>query len=155
MEIFINEIPDEGLHKSGEFPPSIFELSPDDRIRPLGPVSYDVHLHAFDGLISFYGSLRGSFDLQCGTCLEYNRYDAVFDSWDSDLDLEEGQRSFDLKQIVREDFLLLLPEHLRCDELIEDRVCPKADLVDRVGESSGDDDADGGNSDAWKALDDL
>ncbi|MEM7602509.1 MAG: hypothetical protein AAF357_13955, partial [Verrucomicrobiota bacterium] len=122
MEIFINEIPEEGLQKSGEFPASIFELSSEDTIRPLGPVSYEVHIHAFEELISFYGSLKGSFELQCGTCLEYNRFDADFDAWNSDLDLEEEQRSFQLDQIIREDFLLNLPEHLRCDELIEGQV---------------------------------
>lgn len=154
MEIFINDIPAEGLHEQGRFPASIFELSPEDSIRPMGPVSYDVHIHAFEGLISFYGSLKGSFQLRCGTCLEYNDYEADFADWNSDLDLEEGQRSFLLEQIIREDFLLNLPEHQRCDELIEGHTCPKAALVDKVMESAGADEETGGNPDAWKALDD-
>ena len=155
MEIFISDIPDEGLHKTGELPASIFELAPEDSIRPLGPAEFDIQIYAFEELISFHGSLKGSFDLLCGTCLEYKRYDAHFDDWNSDLDLEEGQTSFDLAQIIREDFLLNLPDHLRCDELVIGRVCPKSDLVEGVMEAANEDSTDSDSGDVWKALDDL
>ena len=155
MEIFIKDIPEEGLHESGQFPASIFDLSPEDSIRPMGAVFYDVHIHAFDGIISFYGTLKGPFQLKCGTCLEYNGYEADFPEWNSDLDLEEKQRSFLLEEVIREEFILNLPEHLRCDELIENHLCPKAELVDRVLGSAESDEEPGGNPDAWKALDDL
>lgn len=155
MEIFINDIPEEGLHETGKFPASIFDLSPDDTIRPMGAVLFDVHIHAFDEVIAFYGSLKGPFQLKCGTCLEYNDYEADFSDWKTDLDLEEKQRSFILEEVIREEFILNLPEHLRCDELIEGHVCPKAELVDQVLESAESDDESGGNPDAWKALDDL
>ncbi|MEM1440853.1 MAG: hypothetical protein AAGF67_00825, partial [Verrucomicrobiota bacterium] len=112
-------------------------------------------MYAFEDLISFHGSLRGTFDLRCGTCLEYNRYEADFEQWNSDLDLEDGQSSFDLDQIIREDFLLNLPENLRCDELLEDKICPKAALVDEVIESAKEDPDAPDTGDVWKALDDL
>ena len=154
MEIFINDIPEEGLHESGRFPVSIFGLAPEDSIRPGGPVEFDIHIHAFDEVIAFYGSLKGTFQLRCGTCLEYNDYEADFQDWNSDLELEEGQRSFLLEEVVREEFILNLPEHLRCDELLENHVCPKAEIVDRAVDSDPPEE-EGRSRDAWSALDEL
>lgn len=154
MEIFINDIPEEGLHETGQFAATVFDLDPNDSIRVMGPVTYDAHIHVFDEIIAFYGQLKGSFQLQCGTCLEYVDYEADFSDWNSDLDIEEKQRSFILEEVLREDFILNLPEHLRCDEIHEDRICPKAALVEKVTESQ-DEEEPGGNPDAWKALDDL
>ena len=149
MEILISEIPEEGLVREGVFPESIFDLSPDDVIRPLGPVQYHAEIFALDGVITFSGWLRGEFSLQCSTCLEEIKYFADFDNWCSDLEVEEGQESIDLREVVREDFLLELPSYARCDEILPDRVCPKADLVEQ--QSSPDEST---SDDAWKALDD-
>lgn len=153
MEIFISDIPMEGLHRSGEFPPSIFELAPNDSIRPVGKISYDITMYAFDDLVAFSGKLQGGFQLQCNTCLEYVDFLADFPEWSSDLDLEEGQRSFDLQEVIREEFLLNLPSHPRCDELIEDRSCPKAGDIAAIEEASDPPASD--RPDVWGALDDL
>lgn len=153
MEILISDIPMEGLHRSGEFPASIFELSREDSIRPMGSVSYDVTIYAMEGLVAFTGCISGPFQLQCCTCLEYVDFRADFPEWSSDLDLEEGQRSFDLQSLIREDFLLNLPSYARCDELTADRECPKAAEIASIQETS-DSPAPGGN-DVWDALDGL
>lgn len=153
MEIFVPDIPEEGLHKEGEFPASIFDLDPGDSIRPTGPVRYSVDIYSFDDGIAFTGSLHGSFELQCGICLKYFDYDADFPHWASDLDLEEGQKTFDLKEIIREEFLLELPSHPRCDELQEDRICPKAAYLADPN-SVEDEVPDEPPPDAWGALDD-
>lgn len=155
MEILLSEIPPEGLYRSGTFPPEIFDLSPDDSIRPVGTVSYDVTMYLLEDLVAFSGSLRGPFELQCGTCLEYVPFEAEFSNWNSDLELDEGQASFDLAEIVREEFLLELPPHPRCDEILADRTCPKADAL-AATESEAEAEADGqGSSRVWDALDDL
>ena len=44
MEIFISEIPEEGLTREGTLPPSIFDLSPNDSIRPTGAVTYKANM---------------------------------------------------------------------------------------------------------------
>lgn len=152
MEIFISDIPEEGLHEEGEFPSSIFELDPGDSIRPTGPVRYSADIYAFDDGLSFTGSLHGSFQLQCGTCLEYFDYQADFPHWASDLDLEDDQKSFVLQDVIREDFLLELPAHPRCDELVDDRICPKAALLE-AKEAVEDDIPKEQAPDAWGALD--
>lgn len=153
MEVHLSDIPEEGLHLEGELPASIFELSATDPIRPMGPVRYEADIHAFDEAIVLHGRLAGSFQLQCGTCLEYFPYEADFPQWTSELDREAGQESFDLAVLVREDFLLSLPSHPRCDEYVEGRICPRAHLFEAEAEdeTSGD---EGGGPGVWGALDD-
>lgn len=155
MEIHLDEIPDEGLHRTGELPESIFGLDPNDSIRPSGPIHYDARIFRFDDGVAFTGRLHGRFQLQCGTCLEYFDYEADFPDWSSDLDLEPGQTSFDLAEIIREDFLLGLPASPQCDELLEDRVCPRAKFLEQAeAEREEEGEAGDGDSDRWKALDD-
>lgn len=153
MDVFLSDIPEEGLHLEGEFPASIFDLPADDPIRPSGPVHYEATLFAFEEVITVHGRLRGPFELQCGACLEYFPYQADFPDWSSEIDREPDQESFDLEIIVREDFLLNLPAHPRCDEYVEGRVCPKADLVEEFSEEAGDE-ADPTRPNVWGALDD-
>lgn len=155
MEIFLNEIPEEGLHRAGEFPVSLFDLAPDDPIRPVSAVDYDVEMHRFEDVVTFHGSLKGKFQLQCSVCLEYVDFEADFQNWSSDLDLEEGQRSFDLAQVIREDFLLELPASPRCDELVAGRICPKAEEIERVHEQAEENEEEGDRPDPWSALDSL
>ncbi len=155
MHVHLSDVPEEGLHLAGELPASIFELSPSDPIRPTGPVRYEANIHAFDEAISIHGRLAGPFELQCGACLEYFPYEADFADWTSELDREPDQEGFDLAVLVREDFLLNLPSHPRCDDFVDGRICPRAHLFDADGEEDGSD-ADGkaAGSGAWDALDD-
>jgi len=155
MEIFISDIPDEGLHLEGEFPAAIFDLPPDDLIRPMGPVRYSADIYAFDEVIVLNGWLRGPFQLQCATCLEFFDFDADFPDWSSEVDLEPGQKIINLKDIIREDFLLGLPPNPRCDDYDAGRVCPKAHFVadpEEVDEI-GPPESEGPN--VWGVLDDL
>ncbi|MEN8716753.1 MAG: hypothetical protein ABF384_17715 [Verrucomicrobiales bacterium] len=155
MEIFLNEIPEEGLLRAGQFPVSLFDLKKDDPIRPVGPVEYDVRINRFDDLIVFTGSLKAPFQLQCSTCLEYVEFLANYPEWTSDLDIEKRQRSFDLAQQIREDFLLELPASPFCEDLVEGRICPKANLLEEVEEAQEAEPEEQGNPDLWNALDDL
>lgn len=154
MEVFYADIPEEGLHLEGQLSPAIFNLDPDDSIRPVGDVSYSADLYAFDEVVAISGHLHGPFQLQCVACLEYFDYDADFSDWSSEVDREPDEESFDLGEIVREDFLLNLPTHPRCDEYVEDRVCPRADLIDEFVDDAPQNADDSSGSDAWSALDD-
>lgn len=153
MEILLSDIPEEGLHREGTFPASIFDLAEEDAIRPTGPIHYETMIYRFDEAIVFEGSLRAKFQLQCATCLEYVDYEAEFPHWTSDLDLEEGQRSFDLTQLIREDFLLLLPASPQCEELVPGRICPKAALLEEAELEREREETEEKESDAWNALD--
>jgi uncharacterized metal-binding protein YceD (DUF177 family) len=153
MEIFFSDIPAEGLHLEGELSASIFGLAADDPIRPAGAVRYEIDAYAFEEVVAFSGRLRGPFQLQCGACLEYFDYEADFPSWCAELDREPGVASFDLETLVREEFLLLLPAHPRCDELVEGRVCPKADLLEDLAGPEDDGPEESPRPDVWGALD--
>lgn len=155
MEIFISEIPEDGLTREGTLPPSIFDLSPTDSIRPTGAITYKANIFHFDGVVTFDGQLNGDFQLECATCLEYFSYTANFPKWASDLELEDGQESFDLAKIIREDFLLDLPPSPRCDELVEGLVCPKAHYVVKIQKPLEEEPVQDRRDNAWGALDDL
>ncbi len=155
MELFISDIPEEGLHRSGVLPRSIFELSADDSIQPKSDITYDANIHAFDDLLTFHGSLKGDFKLQCSTCLEFFDYKADFQNWSSDIELEEKQKSFDLAEIIREDFLLQLPSHPHCDEMVEGRSCPKSHFLVEEQIPLEEEAKPEGGDDLWGALDSL
>ncbi|HRQ89582.1 MAG TPA: hypothetical protein PLA50_12340 [Bacteroidia bacterium] len=153
MEVFFSDIPDEGLHLEGEFPESIFNLDPTDSIRPAGPVRYSADLYLFDEIVAITGTLQGPFQLQCGTCLEYFDFDAEFTDWSSEVDRDPQAGSFDLAEVVREDFLLSLPSHPRCDDYLPDRICPKADFVDEYLDGSAAPVEEDEGRNVWGALD--
>ena len=155
MEITISDIPIEGLHLRGELPASIFDLDPKDSIRSAGEVRYSADIYSFDEAVVFSGKLQGPFELQCGVCLEFFPYQADFPKWNSELDLEEGQRVFDLEEIIREDFLLNLPTHPRCDVDGDRDICPKADIITQPEEQEPLAEPPHQKDDVWDALDDL
>lgn len=154
MEVTISEIPVEGLHLEGELPDSIFELDPGDSIRPCGKIHYAVDIYSFDDAIVFSGNLGGPFKLQCGVCLEFFDYEADFPKWNSELDLEANQRVFDLKEVIREDFLLRIPTHPRCDVEGDREACPKADIMIDAGSQEPMEES-APSDDVWDALDKL
>ncbi len=155
MEIFISDIPDEGLHLEGEFPASIFDLPPGDSIHPTGPVRYSADIYAFEEVIILNGWLKAPFQLQCGICLEFFDYDADFPDWSSEVDIEPGQRSIDLKEIIREDFLLGLPQNPRCDDVDEDHICPKSHFIYNAEEIAEEEPFEVEGPNVWGALDEF
>lgn len=155
MEVFISDIPEEGLHLEGEFPATIFDLPEGDTIRPMGPIQYSADLYAFDEVVVLNGWLRGPFQLQCTTCLEFFDFDADFSDWASEVDLDPGQRSIDLQEVVREDLLLGLPPNPRCDEYDEDRTCPKGHFVSEAEDVGEEPSVEAEGRNVWGALDDF
>ncbi|MDF1816491.1 MAG: hypothetical protein P1V20_30095 [Verrucomicrobiales bacterium] len=157
MEIFFSDIPEEGLPISGKLNPAWFQLPEDDPIRISGDVEYDLTLYAFDETVVFSGHVRGPVELQCVTCLEYFPWEADFPAWQSELDIEQRQVSFDPREGLRDEFLLEMPTTPHCDEMIDDRVCPKVDLLakfehDETPLEAGPEPA---GDDVWGALDQL
>lgn len=158
MEIFFSDIPEEGLPVSGSLLPEFFGLKPDDSIRLTGPIDYNLTLYSFEEVVVLTGQVSGDFELQCVTCLEHFAYQADFPAWNSEFDIEEGQVKFDPRESLRDEVLLVLPTVPHCDELLEDRICPKVELLEKferddsepIEEPAPDDD-----DDVWGALDGL
>lgn len=157
MEIFFSEIPDEGLPLSGDLPSSYFDLSENDSIRITGPISYDLTLYAFDEVLVMSGEVSGGFELQCVTCLDFFPHSVAFPRWQSEVEIEEGEVSFDPRESLRDEILLALPHSPHCDELTE-RECPKACLLEDLEQREEVElveDEPGDSENVWDALDQL
>jgi len=160
MEIFFSDIPEEGLPIAGKLLPEFFGLSPEDSIRLLSAVDYKLTLYAFDEVVVLTGAVSADFELQCVTCLEFFAHEARFPSWNSEFDIEEGQVKFDPRESLRDEVLLAVPSVPHCDELLEDRVCPKVELLEQferddtepIEEPPSQED---GGDDVWGALDKI
>lgn len=158
MEIYFSEIPSEGLAISGKLSRSFFGLREDDSIRVAGDIHYDLTLYAFRDAVVMEGSVSGPFELQCGTCLEFFRYDLDIPDWESEMEIEEGQSSFDPRESLRDEILLALPAAPHCADWTG-KECPRAELLarfehDGIPLEDNPADARAGN-DPWSALDQL
>ncbi len=156
MKIHFDTIPDEGLPVSGRLAPSVFDLTPDDAIKPAHDAHYDVTLYKFSETIRIEGTLKGGFDLQCGLCLKYLPYEANFPRWNSEYEFDEGESGFDLHEVLREDFLMALPQAPQCEELGQSN-CPKRALLTSIQEKAELEDVDDSPEpdERWDALDGL
>ncbi len=156
MRIHFDQIPDEGLPASGRLAPAVFDLDPSDAIKPTQDAHYDVTLYKFSDAIRIEGDLRGTFDLQCGLCLKHLPYQADFSRWSSEYEFEEDETSFDLHEVLREDFLMALPQAPQCEELGQVN-CPKRELLTSIQEQADLEDEEQADEpdDRWDALDGL
>lgn len=158
MEIFFSDIPEEGLPISGKLKPTYFNLSDDDSIRITGEVTYELTIYAFEEVIVLSGYVEGACDLQCVTCLDYFSYDAIFDQWNSEVDIEDGEVKFDPRESLRDEILLALPTVPHCDELMDNRKCPKVSLLEKFEHDEQPFEPEASpeeKEDIWGALDQL
>ncbi|MDF1754929.1 MAG: hypothetical protein P1U89_19230 [Verrucomicrobiales bacterium] len=157
MEIFFSDIPEEGLALSGKLAPDFFNLTGDDSIKIAGDVEYDLTLYSFDEVVVFSGHVAAPVELQCVTCLDFFPYLADFPSWQSEYDIEEKEVKFDPRESLRDEILLSLPPNPHCDEMLDDRVCPKAELFSEFehDEDAEEIEAPPEGDDVWGALDQL
>ena len=156
MEIFVSDIPEEGLPVAGSLSALFFDLPTDDSIRILDGVEFDVTLYRFEDVVVLSGKVSGSFELQCVTCLEYFPYEADFPKWQSEVDIEEGEVKFDPREGLRDEVLLSLPVTPHCDEMLENHECPKVELVEKFEQGASLPDYEPGAGDlVWGVLDEL
>lgn len=150
MKIHLKQIPAEGLHLEGEEECPIPELEADG-IRCVGPLHYDLDLGISEGAIWANGSLRQPVEMSCVACLEKFVHDITIPAFALHKELH-GPEIVDLTPFIREDILLNLPAHPRCDR-DGGRVCkgPKTIAIKATG---GETEAEKREHD-WEALDKL
>ncbi|HWL53458.1 MAG TPA: hypothetical protein VNQ90_13560 [Chthoniobacteraceae bacterium] len=113
MKIHLNQIPVGGLHLEGEDPASILDFQ-DELVRVISPVSYDLEVGLSGGGLFATGTLAVDLELECVSCLE--RFVRRLEVRDFAVQIElEGRETVDLTEALREDILLALPPHPRCD----------------------------------------
>jgi len=121
MKIHINQIPAGGLHLEGEEKTDILDLQ-DELVRVLSPVRYALDIGLSDGGLFATGRLEVDLEMECVSCLE--RFPRTLEVADfaTQVDLG-GSETVDLTDALREDILLALPPHPRCD-WEAGRTCP-------------------------------
>ena len=148
MKVHLQQIPPEGLHVEGEDPPSILDL-PEPETIPLTPVTYALDLGVSDGGIFATGHLGVDLECQCVSCLERFTLPVRVPDFACQVELT-GSEEIDLTEPIREDILLTLPPHPRCD-WSGGKVCPGVPRP--AAETSAG--AEEPSRDTWAALDQL
>jgi uncharacterized metal-binding protein YceD (DUF177 family) len=146
MKVHLKQIPAEGIHLEGNEERDILELE-DDQIRPAGTVQYSLDIGLSGSSLFATGKIGADFDLVCVSCLKRFVYPVRIPNFAAQIELT-GPELVDLTPWLREDILLALPAHARCDW---DRktVC----IGPRFNYRSAD--KGFGGSNAWDILDDL
>ncbi len=144
MKIHLKQIPTEGLHIQGDEECPIPELEAEG-IRCVGPLHYNVDLGVAGGALWATGSLSQPVELRCVSCLEGFVHEIQVPAFAVHMDLP-GPETVDLTPFMREDLLLNLPAHPRCDR-DAGRVC-KPKLIETAPR-------DAARKSDWSALDKL
>ncbi len=123
MKVHLKQIPPDGLHLEGEEDCLIPELKTEG-VRCMGPMQYQIDLGISDGSLWANGSLNQPVELTCVGCLEKFGHDIKVPAFALHTELH-GPETVDLGPFMREDILLNLPAHPRCDRE-GGRVCKTA-----------------------------
>jgi uncharacterized metal-binding protein YceD (DUF177 family) len=113
VKIHLKQIPAEGLHLKGEENCLIPELEADG-IRCAGPLHYNIDVGVSAGALWANGSLKQPVELRCVSCLEKFVHDIKVPAFALHAELH-GPEMVDLTPFMREDILLNMPAHPRCD----------------------------------------
>ena len=147
MKIHIQQIPQGGtLHLEEDLDPGFLELSTADA-RLKGPVHSSLDVGLSDGGLFVTGSLSVPVEMTCVACLRAFDTTLEVPNFVTQVELQ-GRESVDLTPYLREDILLVLPSHPRCDA--DGRTnCPA------TFQSAPAPLTDDGDHSAWDALDQL
>lgn len=156
LSIDLHTLPEEGKNFSGELPPEIFDL-PEHDAKPVGPLSYDLHVQRFGSELLLSGSLSAPFELTCVRTVHPFTKTIRVDPANISVEIED-EGSVDATEALREEILLEIPDYPRCDEADEPMHCeidprylavdkPSGDAVETRPRAAGDD--------RWSALDAL
>jgi uncharacterized metal-binding protein YceD (DUF177 family) len=127
VKVHLKQIPPEGLHLEGEEDCLIPELE-SDGVRCAGPMQYKIDVGVAEGSLWANGSLKQPVELSCVACLEKFIHQIKVPAFALHTELR-GPETVDLSPFMREDLLLNLPAHPRCDRE-GGRTC-KATKVDK------------------------
>jgi uncharacterized metal-binding protein YceD (DUF177 family) len=120
VKIHLKQLPAQGLHLDGDDDCPIHDLEAEG-IRCAGRLHYNIDLGIAGGALWARGSLSQSVELRCVSCLEKFVYQIQVPAFAVHMELP-GPETVDLTPCMREDLLLNLPAHPRCDR-DGNRVC--------------------------------
>jgi uncharacterized metal-binding protein YceD (DUF177 family) len=120
MKIHLKQVPAHGLHLDGDEDCPIHDLEAEG-VRCAGPLHYNIDVGIAGGALWARGSLSQPVELRCVSCLENFVHDIQVPAFAVHTELH-GPETVDLTPFIREDLLLNLPAHPRCDR-DGNRVC--------------------------------
>jgi uncharacterized metal-binding protein YceD (DUF177 family) len=120
VKIHLKQIPVQGLHLDGDDDCPINDLEAEG-IRCAGPLHYNIDVGIAGGALWARGSLLQRVELRCVSCLEAFVHEIHVSAFAVHTELP-GPETVDLTPFMREDLLLNLPAHPRCDK-DGNRVC--------------------------------
>ena len=113
MKIHLKQIPAQGLHLDGDEVCPINDLEAEG-IRCAGQLHYNIDVGIAGGSLWARGSLLQPVELSCVSCLEHFVHEIEVAGFAVHIELH-GPETVDLTPQMREDLLLNLPAHPRCD----------------------------------------
>ena len=113
MKIHLKQVPAQGLHLDGDEDCPIHDFEAEG-IRCAGPLHYNLDVGVAGGALWARGSLSQPAELRCVSCLENFVHDIQVPAFAVHTELH-GPEKVDLTPFIREDLLLNLPAHPRCD----------------------------------------
>jgi uncharacterized metal-binding protein YceD (DUF177 family) len=113
MKIHLKQIPPQGLHLDGDEDCPLHDLEAEG-IRCAGQLHYNIDLGIAGGALWARGSLSQPVELSCVSCLEKFVREIQVSAFAVHTELH-GPETVDLTPFMREDLLLNLPAHPRCD----------------------------------------
>jgi uncharacterized metal-binding protein YceD (DUF177 family) len=113
VKIHLKQIPAQGLHLDGDEDCPINDLEREG-IRCAGQLHYNIDLGVAGGALWARGSLLQPVELSCVSCLEKFVHQIEVPGFAVHIELQ-GPETVDLTPLMREDLLLNLPVHPRCD----------------------------------------
>jgi uncharacterized metal-binding protein YceD (DUF177 family) len=125
MKIHLKQVPAQGLHLDGDEDCPIHDLEAEG-IRCAGPLHYNIDVGVAGAALWARGSLSQPVELRCVSCLENFVHDIQVPTFAVHTELH-GPETVDLTPLIREDLLLNLPAHPRCDT-DGNRVCKAKQL---------------------------
>jgi uncharacterized metal-binding protein YceD (DUF177 family) len=147
VKVHLRQIPPEGLHLEGEEDCLIPELETEG-VHCAGPMQYKIDIGVSEGSLWVNGSLKQPIELTCVACLEKFVYDIKAPAFALHTELH-GPETVDLGPFMREDILLNLPAHPRCDRE-GGRICEAASTTLKFTTESEEK-----REHDWEALDKL
>jgi uncharacterized metal-binding protein YceD (DUF177 family) len=113
VKIHLKQVPPQGLHLDGDEDCPIHDLEAEG-IRCAGHLHYNIDLGIAGGALWARGSLSQPVELSCVSCLEKFVHKIQVPGFAAHIELH-GPEMVDLTPLIREDLLLNLPAHPRCD----------------------------------------
>jgi uncharacterized protein len=152
----IKHLETDGKNYEGEIPEDELELDlHDELLHPAGPLQYRLWIEKHEENLLLQGELSQTYRCECARCLKSFDFEASISDWNGFVALE-GEESLpinndtvDLTAVLREDILLVLPQHPVCGQDCQGLVS-QAESAEM-----SDDEVEATTSSPWAALDDL